>query len=118
MNWFLALTIALAIPQTLDGPRISISKSPSHTIIVEGVPANSIGACVIFQSEDELLAGKPWAPRHCAFWFAGDMGASFQDDWDFITTGHNYEIWAEIQTVLPDGSEGPDFTTNHIHEAH
>ena len=113
MSWLLALLLSA---QALPGPRISISLSPSHTILVTGVPESAIGACVVFQSEDEFLDGKPWAPRHCTYW--DTPLTAFQDDWAFITPGHNYEIWAEIQTQLADGNDGPDYTTNHIHEAH
>lgn len=122
LNWiFWALVISVAMffsmayPR-MDGPRLSISKSPSHTIIVDHIPEAAIGLCVVFQSEDELLDGLPWTPRHCTYWNA--PLASIQDDWAFITPGHNYEMWAVIQTMNTDGTDGPDLETNHLHEAH
>ena len=113
MNWLITILLGM---QALLSPHISVSNSPSHTILVDHVPATAFGVCIIFQSEDELLEGKPWAPRHCWYW-EGPI-TSLQDDWAFITPGHNYEIWAEFQTQLADGRDGPDIVTNHIHEAH
>lgn len=107
---FLVLMMIMAAQATV-APRLSISSSPSKTILIDRVPAGATGACLIFKSEDELVNGEPWAPRHC-FWFTSAV-ERYQEDWDFITPGHNYEMWVEVYL-------DPDVTieSNHLHEAH
>lgn len=107
MIWFL-LAFQLFVPT----PHLSISLSPSHTILIDHLPLEATGACLVFKSEDEVLAdGKPWAPRHCV-WFEAPT-ERYSENWDFITPGHNYEMWVEVYSE-------PDIMieSNHIHEAH
>lgn len=110
MKWLLILSLLQTAPP--PPPRLAISLTPSHTILIDRLPPEATSACLVFKSEDEVLAdGTPWAPRHCV-WFEGPA-ENYQEDWDFITKGHNYEMWVEVYL-------DPDITleSNHLHEAH
>lgn len=70
--------------------------SPAQSIRVIGLPADTIGACTLYASLDETLEGAPYVPRHC--WFGEFVGGTYTDDWDYVPTGHTYDVSVEYQT--------------------
>lgn len=76
--------------------------SPAQAIRVVDLPVGTTDACTLFKSLDETLDGKPYVPRHC--WFSDDFEGGYSEDWDFIPTGHVYDV--SVEYTVEWGSAG------------
>jgi hypothetical protein len=93
----LLLFAATAAHADVRVPYLKVSLTPSQTVTVADI--DSVGdvddLCVVYVSLDEVLNGEPYAPRHCVAFDAGST-RSYVDDWDFVPSGHSYDVHAEL----------------------
>jgi hypothetical protein len=96
----------------IEQPTLRIDSSPAQLVIVQAsMPI--LAACTVYSSLDESIEQGDeivqYEPRHC--WLMPDPDSldatsRYVDGWDFIESGHTYDVHAELQFLDPADPDG------------